>query len=86
VRFHFLAWIGWLALFDARVNAESTYSDICPNEECRIEQAGYEWAAVNGIASEFECDGRALDFIDGCRAYIEDSRSPPEENKTDEEE
>jgi hypothetical protein len=55
-----------------RVGAVPVYNPQC-SEGCPTFDEGYEWARANGIASEFECDGRSLTFIEGCRAYVDDN-------------
>jgi hypothetical protein len=70
--------IGILALsviacgFVGQAGAVPVYSPQC-SEGCPAFDEGYQWAQGNGIASEFECDGRPLSFIDGCRAYVDDN-------------
>lgn len=37
--------------------------------DCSGHEAGYNWAADNGITDPEDCGGRSWSFIEGCRAY-----------------
>ena len=38
-------------------------------DDCGGHDAGYEWAADNGITDSNDCDGNSNSFIEGCEAY-----------------
>jgi len=41
--------------------------------DCSGHEAGYEWAARNGIDDPDSCGGKSWSFIEGCRAYAEEN-------------
>jgi hypothetical protein len=41
--------------------------------DCSGHQAGYDWAELNGIDDEYDCTGKSISFIEGCRQYVEDN-------------
>ena len=41
--------------------------------DCSGHKAGYEWASEKGIISIDDCGGNSQSFIEGCKAYVEDS-------------
>lgn len=41
-------------------------------EDCSGHEAGYEWAAKNGIDDPDNCGGKSWSFEEGCRAYAEE--------------
>lgn len=41
--------------------------------DCSGHDAGYEWAAENGVASEEDCGGNSWSFNEGCRAYAREN-------------
>ncbi len=52
-------------------------------QDCSGHEAGYEWASENGIADPYDCDGNSESFIEGCRAYANESRIDEEESYDD---
>lgn len=47
-------------------------SDEC-TDDCSGHEAGYEWAANEGIEDVADCGGNSNSFIEGCEAYVEDN-------------
>lgn len=43
-------------------------------EDCSGHEAGYEWAADEGVTDPDECGGRSDSFIEGCEAYAEEAQ------------
>lgn len=41
--------------------------------DCSGHEAGYNWAAENGITDPDSCGGNSWSFIEGCRAYAEEN-------------
>lgn len=41
--------------------------------DCSGHDAGYNWAAENGITDPESCGGNSWSFIEGCRAYAEEN-------------
>lgn len=41
--------------------------------DCSGHDAGYNWAAENGITDPDNCGGNSWSFIEGCRAYAEEN-------------
>jgi len=41
--------------------------------DCSGHEAGYDWAAENGITDPNSCGGNSWSFIEGCRAYAEEN-------------
>jgi hypothetical protein len=41
--------------------------------DCSGHDAGYQWAADNGITDPDNCGGKSWSFIEGCRAYAEEN-------------
>lgn len=41
--------------------------------DCSGHEAGYQWAADNGITDPDDCGGKSWSFIEGCRAYAEEN-------------
>lgn len=41
--------------------------------DCSGHEAGYNWAADNGITDPASCGGNSWSFIEGCRAYAEEN-------------
>lgn len=39
------------------------------DKDCSEHDAGYRWAAKNGIAAADQCGGTNQSFIDGCKAF-----------------
>ena len=42
-------------------------------EDCSGHEAGYEWAADNGISNPYDCSGNSRSFVEGCMAFAEGS-------------
>ena len=40
--------------------------------DCSGHEAGYDWAAENGIDDPDSCGGNSWSFVEGCRAYAEE--------------
>jgi hypothetical protein len=60
---------------------EPTASYACTGD-CSGHDAGYKWAEEKSIEDPDDCGGNSDSFIEGCRAYAEDSVSdydPPED-------
>lgn len=55
--------------------------------DCSGHEAGYDWAADNGITDPSECDGNSDSFIEGCVAYAneyqDENESEYDEDYTD---
>jgi len=51
---------------------ENHGSDGC-TQDCSGHEAGYQWAADRNITDADDCSGTSNSFIEGCRAYVEDS-------------
>jgi hypothetical protein len=43
--------------------------------DCNEEKAGYDWADEHGLASPSDCPNSSSSFIDGCRAYVAESKA-----------
>jgi len=41
--------------------------------DCSGHEAGYNWAAENGITDPDSCGGKSWSFVEGCRAYAEEN-------------
>ena len=41
--------------------------------DCSGHEAGYDWAAENGIDDPDNCGGNSWSFTEGCRAYAEEN-------------
>lgn len=50
-----------------------TYAGYGCTVDCSGHEAGYEWAAQNGITDPDSCGGNSWSFIEGCRAYAEEN-------------
>ena len=48
-------------------------ADSC-SQDCSGHEAGYKWAAARRILRLTDCVGEGRSFIDGCRAYVEDTQ------------
>lgn len=46
-----------------------TFGDYECTEDCSGHQAGYDWAAEQGIEDPDDCGGNSQSFIEGCEAY-----------------
>lgn len=42
-------------------------------EDCSGHEAGYQWAADNGVTDADSCGGNSQSFIEGCQAYAEEN-------------
>lgn len=47
-------------------------------EDCSGHEAGYEWAADNGISDPGDCGGNSDSFIEGCEAYANEQEMESE--------
>lgn len=45
------------------------------NSDCSGHTAGYEWAERKGIDSPDDCSGRSNSFVEGCKAYVTNSKA-----------
>lgn len=52
-----------------------TFNGYTCTEDCSGHEAGYEWAAENGISDPGDCGGNSNSFIEGCEAYAEEQYS-----------
>jgi len=50
-----------------------SYAGYDCTQDCSGHEAGYQWAAENGITDPDSCGGRSWSFIEGCRAYAEEN-------------
>ena len=50
-----------------------SYSGYGCTVDCSGHEAGYNWAAQNGIDDPDNCGGKSWSFIEGCRAYVEEN-------------
>ena len=41
--------------------------------DCSGHEAGYDWAAENGITDPSDCGGKSESFIEGCEAYANEN-------------
>lgn len=48
-------------------------------DDCSGHEAGYEWAAEQGIVDIEDCSGNSDSFIEGCQAYAEEAQEEYEE-------
>lgn len=48
-------------------------------QDCSGHQAGWDWAADNGITSPYDCGGTSQSFTEGCMAYAEEVEAAGEE-------
>jgi hypothetical protein len=44
--------------------------------DCSGHEAGYDWAATNGITDPNQCGGDSQSFIEGCQAFAEENYAP----------
>lgn len=51
--------------------ASQTYEGNDCTEDCSGHRAGYEWAAENGVTSQYDCAGNSQSFAEGCASYVE---------------
>ncbi len=52
--------------------------------DCSGHDAGYKWAAENGIGSPDDCGGNSDSFIEGCEAYANEQMIEAEEAEYEE--
>lgn len=50
-----------------------SYAGYGCTQDCSGHEAGYQWAAENGITDPDNCGGNSWSFIEGCRAYAEEN-------------
>lgn len=50
-----------------------TYAGYGCTVDCGGHEAGYQWAAENGITDPDNCGGNSWSFVEGCRAYAEEN-------------
>lgn len=48
-------------------------------QDCSGHQAGWDWAADNGITDAYDCGGNSQSFIEGCMAYAEEIEAAGQE-------
>ena len=53
-------------------------------DDCSGHEAGYEWAAENGITDPYDCDGNSDSFIEGCEAYANEYQMELDEEYNEE--
>jgi len=54
---------------------QSFYGYLC-SDDCSGHEAGYNWAAENGISDPSQCGGNSQSFIEGCEAFAIESDDP----------
>lgn len=52
-------------------------------DDCSGHEAGYEWAADNGISDPDDCGGKSDSFIEGCEAYANEQMMETDEDYSD---
>lgn len=55
----------------APVAAPRDFGGYACTQDCSGHEAGYEWAAENGIQDPAQCGGNSQSFIEGCQDYAE---------------
>lgn len=67
--------------------ASSTYSGESYSygctDDCSGHEAGWAWAAENGIEATEQCYGNSASFDDGCRTFIEEIERRTEEQMSE---
>jgi hypothetical protein len=58
---------------DELEGANGSYAGYDCTQDCSGHEAGYQWAAENGITDPDNCGGNSWSFIEGCRAYAEEN-------------
>ena len=58
---------------DSYDGSEKRFSTYGCTEDCSGHEAGYAWAAENGIDDPDDCRGNSWSFEEGCRVYAEES-------------
>lgn len=58
---------------DADVSAMTSPSFSNCTTDCSGHQAGYDWAAENGIENINDCSGESNSFIDGCEQFVREN-------------
>lgn len=65
------------AEYDARRDSyggdRGDFSDYGCTQDCSGHEAGYDWAAEQGINDPDDCGGKSWSFEEGCRAYAEEN-------------
>ena len=78
------------AEYDARRNdldgSAGSYGGYGCTEDCSGHEAGYSWAADQGITDPDDCGGKSWSFEEGCRAYAEDQSGDAEDPADDQSE
>lgn len=57
---------------DAIVNERREYRGYECTSDCSGHEAGYEWAANQGVDNEDDCVSNSNSFTEGCLSYLED--------------
>ena len=73
--------------YDARRNSyggdRGDFSDYGCTQDCSGHEAGYDWAAEQGIDDPDDCGGKSWSFEEGCRAYAEENGAPFSDDSAD---
>lgn len=63
---------------DALDGSHGSFSGQGCTQDCGGHEAGYAWAEEKGITDPDRCGGKSWSFIEGCRAYAEQSSAEGE--------
>lgn len=58
---------------DSFASTGLTFGGYPCTQDCSGHEAGYDWAAENGIDDPYDCGGNSQSFIEGCMVYAEEN-------------
>ena len=65
----FLMMVACIGLSPHTVKAQQSFYGYVCTDDCSGHEAGYNWAAENGVTDPTQCGGNSQSFIEGCEAF-----------------